>query len=137
MASQAVTLQLPLSVYKILESRAERARRSVEVELREIVTTVAAEQQDLDADLAEAVAGLEFLDDEQLWRAARTVIPAEDRDSLESLSFKQRREGLTSDEEQTQERLLALSDRVMLIRAQAALHLKERGFDVSELQRSS
>jgi len=41
MSSQAITLQLPQPVYEVFKSRAEQARRSVEDELQELVTTAA------------------------------------------------------------------------------------------------
>lgn len=41
MSSQAVTLRLPQPMYKLFKSRAERARRSLELELLEVVATAA------------------------------------------------------------------------------------------------
>ncbi len=81
----------------------------------------------------EAVADLEVLDDEALWRAARSQLPAGETETLEALNFKQQSEGLTETERQQQEQLLTACDRVMLVRAHAAKLLKERGRDISEL----
>ncbi len=64
MSTQAVTLQPLLPIYEFFKSRAERAHRSVEGELLELVATVAKDQDALPRDLAEAVAGLEVLADE-------------------------------------------------------------------------
>ena len=91
------------------------------------------DQDALPRDLAEAVAGLEVLADEALWRAARSQFPAEKKEQLEALNFKQQSEGLTQTEQQSQEQLLTASDKVMLVRAHAARLLHERGHDVSEL----
>ncbi len=71
MSTQAVTLRVPLPVYEFFKSRAERAQRSVEGELPEVVATAAAEEESLSSELAEAVAGLAILNAEALWRAAR------------------------------------------------------------------
>lgn len=133
MSTQAVTLRLPLPVYELFRSRAERSQRSVEGELLEVVATAAEDQERLPTDLAEAIAGLVVLDDEALWHAARSHLPTQHREQLEALNFKQQSEGLTQDEQQRQEQLLHACDRVMLVRAHAARLLKERGHDVSKL----
>ncbi len=43
MSTHAVTLRVPLPVYELFKSRAERAQRSVEGELLGVVATAAAE----------------------------------------------------------------------------------------------
>ena len=134
MSTHAVTLRLPLPMYELFKSRAKRADRSMEVELLEAVATVAEDQESLAADLAEAVAGLKLLDDDDLWRAARTHLPSEHHDELEALNFKLQSEGLTETEQQRQEQLLTACDRVMLVRAHGAKLLKERGYDITELR---
>lgn len=136
MSTQAITLELPLSLYQTFKGRAERARRSVEVEILEFVASAAEDLGDLPADLAEAVEGLGVLNDEALWAAARNRVPVEQSEELEALNLKQQAEGLTQGERQRQEQLLHACDRVMLVRANAARILKERGHDVSVLLHS-
>ena len=136
MSTQAVTLQLPLSVYEFYKSRAQRARRSVEGELLELVATAVEDLEALPSDLAEAVAGLAVLDDEALWRAARSRLSSEQQEELEALSFKQQSEGLLPEEHERQAQLLRTGDRVMLVRAHAAKLLQERGHDISVLHHS-
>ncbi len=133
MSTQAITLQVPLSIYEFFRNRARQTHRSVEGELLELAATAVAEADRLAPDLAEAVAGLKILDDEALWRAARTRLPAGRQNQIEALNFKQQSEGLSQAERQRQEQLLNACDRVMLVRAHAARLLKERGHDVSEL----
>ncbi len=133
MSTQAVTLRLPLPIYEFFKSRAERAERSVEGELLDLAASAAEDQERLPNDLAEAVADLDVLDGEALWFAARSHLPAGQQEQLEALNFKQQSEGLTSEEQQLQERLLQVCDRVMLVRAHAARLLEERGHDISEL----
>ncbi len=133
MPTQAITLRLPLPVYEFFKNRAERTHRSVEGELLEVATTEATEKDRLSLDLAQAVAGLAVLDDEDLWRAARSRLPIEQKDQIEALNYKQQSEGLTQAERQRQEQLLSACDRVMLVRAHAAKLLKVRGHDISEL----
>ena len=88
---------------------------------------------DLPADLAAALAPLVLLDDEELWRAARSHLAADAATQLEELHHKRAREGLTEAETQTLAALVAQYERAMLVRAEAARLLKERGYDVTEL----
>jgi hypothetical protein len=99
----------------------------------EVVTTAVPLVEDLPPDLAEAISPLAALDDEALWRAARSRLPADDAERLEELSSKQQREGLTDVEADETARLLRRYERAMLVRAQAAALLKRRGHDVSSL----
>jgi hypothetical protein len=85
------------------------------------------------ADLAEAIAPLSLLDDESLWRAARSALAPEKVALLEELHDKRRREGLTEAEAQTVAGLLKEYERAMLMRAEAAAILKQRGHDISQL----
>lgn len=133
MPTQAVTLRIPLPIYEFFKNRAERTHRSVEGELLEVAAAEAAEKDRLSPDLAQAVAGLAVLDDEALWRAAHSRFPAEQKEEIEALDYKQQSEGLTRNERQRQEQLLNAADRVMLVRAHAARLLKEHGHDISEL----
>jgi hypothetical protein len=48
------------------------------------------------------------------------------------LHDKQQREGLTPDEQTEEQALLSLYRETLLVRAQAAVLLKRRGYDVSE-----
>jgi uncharacterized protein YnzC (UPF0291/DUF896 family) len=73
------------------------------------------------------------LDDAELWRAARSRLAAEDAERFEELNAKRQREGLTSDEDRESAALVRRYERAMLVRAQAAALLKERGHDVSSL----
>jgi plasmid stability protein len=134
MASQAVTVNLPSSLYERLARRASRARRSVEAELVEAVMTSLPEEPDeLPVDLAEAIDALHLLDDEALWRAARTALAPERAARLEELHIKRQGEGLSASEAETTSALMKEYSRTLLVRARAAELLKQRGHDVSEL----
>jgi hypothetical protein len=88
---------------------------------------------DLPADLESSLTQLSLLDDEALWRAARTTLAADAARQLEELHLKRQREGLNEHEAQTAAALIQQYERVMLVRAQAAALLKQRGQDVSSL----
>jgi plasmid stability protein len=133
MTSQIVTLELPEPLYERLRSRAAQARRSIEAEARETLASAIQGHEDLPADLEAAIAPLALLSDAELWQAGRTRLPQEAADQLAALNLKHQREGLTEAEAATSAALIHQYERVMLIRAQAAALLKQRGHDVSAL----
>ena len=133
MTAQAITLNLPGPLYNRLKQRAEKSRRSIEAELLEVVATAVPAADELPADLNEAVSPLLLLDDNALWRAARSHLPQAAAAQLESLHLKRQREGLTESETQTLNGLVRQYERYMLVRAQATALLKQRGHKVDEL----
>lgn len=133
MSVQPVTLNLPSALYTQIKRRAERSRRSVEAELLELVATAVPVGDELPADLSEAISPLNLLDDEALWRAARSRLAPEAAAEMERLHLRRQHEGLSEAEAQTLAGLVRQYERAMLVRAQAAALLKQRGFDVSEL----
>ncbi|WP_437755689.1 hypothetical protein [Sorangium sp. So ce1389] len=133
MATQSVTLNLPEPLYQRLKRRAEQAQRAVEDELLDVVAAAVPVGDDLPAELTEALSPLALLDDEALWRAARTRLSSETAEELEQLHHKRQREGLSASEAERAAALLRHYERVMLVRAQAAALLKERGHDISVL----
>ena len=88
---------------------------------------------DLPAGLNEAITPLATLNDADLWRAAQTYLPADAAARLEELHLKRQREGLTEQQESETAVLIRQYKRVMLIRAQAAALVKQRGHDVTGL----
>lgn len=133
MSAQAVTLHLPTSLYDLLRQRAQETRRSLEAEILDVVTSVVRPDDDLPPDLREIVAPLRGLDDEALRRAAVDAFPEEAAARFTELNRKQQREGLTEEENRALEDLRRGYERVMVVRAEAAALLKERGHDVSKL----
>ena len=130
---RTVTLDLPSPLYNRLKHRADQARRTVEDELIQVVATAVPVGDELPADLDEAISPLSLLDDDALWQAARTHLPTEAAAQMEDLHLKRQREGLTETEAQILTGLVRQYERTMLVRAQAAALLKQRGCDVSEL----
>ncbi len=133
MSAQAVTLHLPMSLYDLLWQRAQMTRRSLEAEILDVVTSVVHPDDDLPPDLREIIAPLQELDDEALRRAAMDRFPEEAAARFAELNSKQQREGLTEEETRALDGLRHGYERVMVIRAEAAALLKERGHDVSRL----
>ena len=136
MTVQPVTVQVPSVLYDRIKRRADQSHRPVEVELLDLVAISIPGGDELPDDLAEAIASLTLLDDQALWRAARSRLAADIATRLEDLHRKRQREGLTGNETQEAEVLVRQYERIMLVRAQAAALLKDRGYDVSEVARS-
>lgn len=133
MAFQAVTVSLPSPLYERLTRRAQRTRRTVEAELIDAVATLPDEPDDLPADMAEAIAALHLLADEDLWRAAGQRLATDKAALIEELHLKRQREGLSASEIEALATLMKEYTRVMLVRSRAAALLKQRGHDVSGL----
>ncbi len=135
MSLQTVTLELPEPLYERLRDRAALSQRSVEVEARETLASALQEDDSLPADLEAAIAPLALLSDAELWQAGRTRLSQKTVEQLAELNLKRQREGLTEAEAATAATLIHQYERVMLIRAEAAALLKQRGHDVSALLR--
>jgi hypothetical protein len=126
-----LTLNVPDDLYRRVKEEADRAHRSVEEELLEAVALSVPRPTSLPDDLATAVEQLTFLNDAALVRAARSHLSRKAARRLESLHFKRQREGLDTAEQQELEGLVRQYERTMLIRAHAALLLKQREHDVT------
>jgi hypothetical protein len=133
MSAQAVMLHLPTSLYDLLQQRAQETRRSLEAEILAVVASAVRPDDDLPPDLREAIAPLRGLNDEALHRAAMDRFPEEAAARFAELNRKQQREGLSDEESEALDDLRRGYERVMVVRAEAAALLKERGHDVSKL----
>ncbi len=136
MTVHPITLNVPDSLYRRLKQRARETRRSVEDELLDVLATAVPLDQELPHDLAKAVAALSSLEDNALWEIARSRLSPNAAAELETLNWKQQAEKLSSDEQNRQEELIYQYEKTMLLRARAAVLLKERGYDISELMSS-
>ena len=133
MSLQQLTINLPEPLYNRLKQRAAQTQRSVEAELVDVVALALPVADALPTDLAEAISQLALLNDSDLWRAARSTLPAEAAERLEALHLKRQRESLAEQEDDEVASLTRQYERVMLVRARAAQLLNQRGHDVSSL----
>lgn len=132
-----INLPLPSQVYKRAQLRAAKRQRSIEDELAEVVTQALAADDEfvgLPLDLAEEVKQLAFLDEQYLWVVAKRTVAEKQSERMETLIHKLHREGLTQNEQQEMQQLQQLAHRVMLLRAEAAVLLKQRGHDIECLR---
>jgi len=134
MSGHVVTITLPETVYEQIRQAAERSHRLVDDVLAEAVAAVAPVMDAPSRTLRSALAHLAYLNDAALWQAARTTMPAEQRERLATLHDKQQREPLTAAERTEEQALLALYRETLLVRGQAAILLRQRGYDIADPQ---
>lgn len=134
MAHQQVTISLPDSVYQQMKKLSQARRRTVAEEVVAVVTAALPEEtSQLPADLTAELNDLEQLSDAELWRAAKMTAPIEKTDRMQLLVEKQQLEDLTAAEKEEAELLSQFFNRIMLVRAKAAVLLQARGQDISQL----
>lgn len=130
--TQTVTVHLPEDVYEQFRRAAIKLRRSVDDLLVEAITVAAPSQfvpvQHLRSDLAQ----MALLNDAALFQAARATMTPEQRKKLEALHHKQQQQTLTKEEQQEIAALEQLYRDTLLVRAHAAVLLKQRQYDVSD-----
>ena len=133
MAVYPVTLNVPEAAYEKIQRAAEKVQRPVDELLVEAIVAVAPTIESASADLNAAVAQMAYLNDAALWQAARSTMAPEQRERLATLHDIQQRRPLSTAEQAENQALLRLYREVLLVRAQAAVLLKQRGYDVSDL----
>jgi hypothetical protein len=132
MGGHSVTVDLPSPVYEDIRRAAERAHRSFADVLVEAVTAVAPVIDSVPTGLRSALAQLAYLNDAALWQAARATMTADQRERMQFLHQIKGQRPLTDGESAENEALLRLYRETLLVRAQSALLLKQRGYDVSD-----
>lgn len=133
MTRRSMTIEVPDYLYDRLKRRADEAQLSVEAEVVQTLALAVPPDDRLEPELEDALAGLALLDNDALWHVARRRFPQRSARRLQSLHFKLQREGLSEDERHLEARLVDEYERAMLMRAQAAVLLKQRGHDITEL----
>lgn len=133
MTVQDVTIRLPKALYEQLLSRAARRQRTVADEVLDVLTGATPATEALPDELERAIAQLISVDDAALWQAARSHMPTDAVERLQELNLKRQREGLVEAEQQESDVLIRQYERSMLMRAQAAALLKQRGHDISTI----
>lgn len=126
-----LTLHVPEAVYEQLRRAAEKSRRPLDEVLREAVTAVAPVAADAPPAMRSAIAQMAYLNDAALWQAARATMHPAKRARTEELHDAQQRSPLSPEEKAEEEALVALYRDTLLVRAQAAVLLHHRGYDVS------
>lgn len=132
MSAQTIQLDLPEVVYQQIRRAAEKTHRPFNDVLIEAVSAAAPVMEMPPSSLRAALAQMAYLNDAALWQAARATMTVAQRERLEDLNDQQQREGLSLAEQEEAQALVALYRETILVRAQAAVLLKQRGYDVSD-----
>jgi hypothetical protein len=132
MTIQSVTVNLPENVYRQIRRAARKARRPLDDVLAEAVSAAAPMMETPAAPLRFALAQMSYLNDAALWQAARASLSAQQRSRLAWLHTEQQRRALTPEERSEEEALMTLYRETILVRAQAAVLLKQRGYDIAD-----
>lgn len=132
MSDHLITLNLPDAIYEQIRQAAEKAHRPVDDVLVEAVSAAAPCMDTAPGSLRSALAQMAYLNDAALWQAARATMTAGQRERLAALHDQKQGGRLTAAEETEEQALLALYRDTLLVRAQAAVLLKQRGYDVSD-----
>ena len=133
MTIQTITLNLPDEIYQRAKHTAEALKRPMEDVIIETLGAVWPPLDDVPPEVVSKLSKMSLMPNGELWQAARSAMTMAQQQRLEALNDQQRREGKLLPEERTeQEALLKNYGEIILIRAHAALLLKQRGFDVSD-----
>lgn len=127
---QTVTLDLPSPLYDQIQQTAQRFQRPLETFLLEVVIAALPLLDDLPPDLVDQVASLSQLNDATLWQKAQLTMSASRWQRLDDLLFDQKEGQLALADRGELDALLAESQKIMLIRAQAVVLLQRRGYDL-------
>lgn len=128
-ASTPITVELPVSVAERLREEANRQNRPVRDLVRELILERWDNLPPLPPEVEAELEAFHSLSDDVLWLIARSSLTIEEQKELARLNAKI--QPLGTAEESRREALLAAYDRTVLRRAQAAVILQSRGYDLS------
>jgi hypothetical protein len=131
MSTQIVTLQLPEGLYTRLQQTARATRQSLDdVLLHAVQVGSPPRWDDAPAEFQADLAALDRLDDEALWRIARSRTTEAEMEHYQELLDKNANGSLSADEREELSGLRVEFDRSMLRKAHAAALLRWRGYPI-------
>ncbi len=131
MTTRTVTLRLPESLYTRFQQTARATRRSLdELLLHAVEVGSPPRWEDAPAEFQADLAALDRLEDEALWRIARSRKTEADMERYQELLDKNANDLLSDDERDELVKLRTEFDRFMLRKVHAAALLRWRGYQV-------
>ncbi|MBE2197954.1 MAG: hypothetical protein IAE79_05040 [Anaerolinea sp.] len=100
--------------------------------VRNLVVQATTPLPDLSPDLEMELSAFAQLSDETLWTLARSTLPKSQQTRLAWLNAEAQQRALLTEEQSEQDRLVEEYGRVLVRRAEAAVLLKKRGYDLSD-----
>lgn len=132
MLAETVTLQVPDALYQRLAKTARVTRRSLEdVMIHALRVGSPPTWDDVPAEFQPDLAAMDQLDDESLWKVARSRKNKGEMTRYEELLDQSKRKALNDPERKELNALREEADRFMLRKSHAAVLLRWRGHDVS------
>ena len=132
MSDTLVMVELPVAAFEQLQVVAREQQRSVREVARDLILRELPGLPPLPPDVQTELAAFAHLSDVILWLVARSALPQTQQQELARLNDAAQRRALTEVEQARQQTLVEAYDRTLLRRAQAAVVLKSRGFDLSD-----
>jgi len=131
MTDRTITLSVPEAVFRRAQETAVASSLSVEdIFTQSIGRLLPPLEDDLPQSLRAELAVLTLKSDEQLHAIASAVVDRNSQDRLEALATALKKRPLTTDEQAELERLMDLSYRVMLLKAETFRLLALRGYKI-------
>lgn len=133
MTVQSVTVELPVNLYNRLKRRAEQTHRSIEAEVVEAVADALPADDDLPAELQQAMVRLAALNDAALVRAATGQFPVEKSARLESLHLRRQTGEWNEAHAEEAASLSSEVEEFVFLRAYAMSLLMQRGHSPADI----
>jgi hypothetical protein len=131
-SERTMTVRVPGPLYDRIQRSAESQHRPIEEVLLEAAAAALPPLGDLPRAIGDDVAELVFLNDAALWDVARSTPAPALHAELDDLLAGQGRGELSPVEQQRLDELVHAHEVSALVRAQAALLLQRRGYDLSD-----
>ena len=135
MLETTITVDLPSKTMQRLQQSARRQKQSVADLVRNLVVQATTPLPTLPPDLEVELTAFAQLSDEILWTLARSALNATQQNRLAQLNSEAKERELLAEELAERDKLLDEYGRTLVRRAKAASLLKERGYDLSDLDR--
>ncbi len=124
-----MTVELPGPAFEQLQIVARQQHRSVGEVVQDLILR---ELPGLPQDLKNELATFASLSDDVLWLLARSTLTKIQQRELAHLNYEAQSRPLAEAEKLRQQALIDMYDRVVARRAEAAMLLKSRGYDLSD-----
>lgn len=126
----SITVDLPDSLVHDLEKTAVAQKQSIADVLRDLLLRYLPASPPLPDDVELELAAMANLSDDALWILARGSLATDKQRRLAALNEISRDQNLSPEQERERDELLALYDRTLVRRAQAASLLTSRGYEM-------
>lgn len=129
---KTLTVAVSDHLYASLTAASRRTKRPINDIVVETISAIAPVTAREEGALRQSLAEMALLNDAALWRAARATMTDGQRERMAAIHEMAQESGLTLSEQTEEDALLRLYRETLLVRAQAAVLLANRGYDVAD-----